>query len=206
METELTSKIKRACHGFRPKLPTKMRTIRWADEVWTPTGIVDSIRFEDYYKADLSICPYLHPDKFEPTAIENMYTPLHPIGECFRDPTTGIDPTGKCRGCVFIHRGHEIGMLCTCYEVKISPADFKSENGHNFHGNENYYVVPADLAPKIEVLVPDDIGIIIWKETEKTEGLRLYKPSGWRTVPDAVMVQLLYNAMKKWCDGAVFVK
>ena len=33
----------------------------------------------------------------------------------------------------------------------------------------------------------------------------MYKPSGWREVPDAVMVKLLYNAMKKWCDGAVFV-
>lgn len=204
METELTSKIKKACHGFRPKLPTKMRTIRWADEVWTPTGIVDSIRFEDYYAKDFSVCPYLTPERFEPTQIK-MYETLHPTGECFRDPTTGLDPDGKCRGCVFIHRGHEVGMMCTCFEVKITLADFRSENGHNFHGNENYYVVPAELAPKIEALVPEDIGIIVWKETEKTEGLRMYKPSRWRDVPDAVMVQLLYNAMKKWCDGAVFV-
>lgn len=204
METELTSKIKRACHGFRPKLPTKMRTIRWADEVWTPTGIVDSVRFEDYYAKDFSACPYLTPERFE-TAQVKMYESLHPIGQCFRESATGVDLEGKCRGCVFIHRGHEIDMMCTCYEVKITLSDFKSENGHNFHGNENYYVVPAELAPKIEALVPEDIGIIIWKETAKTEGLRMYKPSGWRDVPDSVMVQLLYNAMKKWCDGAVFV-
>ena len=204
METELTKKIKKACHSYRPKLPTKMRTIRWAEEVWTPTGIVDCLRFEDYYKTDLSICPYLHPDKFKPEIIENMYASLHPIGTCFRDGSTTID-NERCRGCVFILRGHEIGMMCTCYEVKITYADFHSPNGHNFHGNENYYVVPAELAPKIEAEVPEDIGILVWKETNKTEGLRMYKPSGWQEVPDDVMVQLLYNAMKKWCDGAAFV-
>lgn len=203
METELTAKLKKLTHGFKPKLPTKMRTIRWADEVWTPTGIVDSIRFEDFYSKDLSICPYVNPDQFEPAAIEHMFAPLHPIGKCFRDGGLSMEDD-KCRGCVFAKRGHVVGMMCTCFEVKITLADFKSENGHNFHGNENYYVVPAELAAKIKELVPEDIGIIIYKETEKTAGLRMYKPSGWREVPDAVMVQLLYNAMKKWCDGAVF--
>ena len=204
METDLTKKLKKLTHGFKPKLPTKMRTIRWADEVWTPTGIVDSIRFEDYYAEETNLCPYLHPDQFKPDAMDMMYKPLHPIGECFRDHTAKMDEA-KCRGCVFIHRMHRVGMMCTCYEVKITLSDFKSENGHNFHGNENYYVVPADLAPKIEALVPADVGIIVYKETKKTAGLHMYKPSGWRDVPDDVMVQLLYNAMKKWCDGAVFV-
>ncbi len=103
----------------------------------------------------------------------------------------------RCRGCVFAHRGYEIGMMCTCYEVKITLSDFKSQHGHNFHGNENYYVVPAELAPKIKDLVPDDVGIIVYKETEKTVGLRSYKPSGWRDVPDSVMIQMLYNAARK---------
>ena len=104
-----------------------------------------------------------------------------------------------------MHRVHVVGMMCTCYEVKITLSDFKSEHGHNFHGNENYYVVPEALAPQIINLIPENIGIIIYKETAKTAGLHMYKPSGWRNVPDEVMVQLLYNAMKKWCDGAVFV-
>ena len=202
METELTAKIKRACHSYRPKLPTKMRTIRWADEVWTPTGIVDSIRFEDYCARDMSVCPYLHPDRFPPKEIEDLYKPLHDIGVCFRDGSATLDKK-RCKGCVFIHRVHEIEMMCTCYEVKISYPDFHSKNGHNFHGNENYYVVPAELAPKIKDEIPEDIGILIWKETKKTEGLRMYKPSGWREVQPEVMVTLLYNAMKKWCDGTI---
>ena len=50
METELTKRIKALTHHYRPKLHTEKRTVRWADEVWTPSGIVDSIRFEDYYE------------------------------------------------------------------------------------------------------------------------------------------------------------
>lgn len=43
METELTKKMKRGLVGFKPEMPTNMRTIRFAKEVWTPTGIVDFI-------------------------------------------------------------------------------------------------------------------------------------------------------------------
>ena len=47
LETKLTKELKKAIHNYRAIMPTKMRTVRYADEVWTPTGIVDSIRFED---------------------------------------------------------------------------------------------------------------------------------------------------------------
>jgi hypothetical protein len=33
----------------------------------------------------------------------------------------------------------------TCYEIKVSLQDFKSENGHNLVGDKNYYVVPKEL-------------------------------------------------------------
>ena len=96
--------------------------------------------------------------------------------------------------------------MITCFEVKITYQDFKSDNGHNFHGNENYYCVPKELASKIAKEVPEDVGILAYWESKKGYGLRLYKPSGWREVSDADKVLLLYNAMKKWCDGAVFPK
>jgi hypothetical protein len=96
-------------------------------------------------------------------------------------------------------------MMVTCYEVKITYADFKSKNGHNLGGNENYYCVPKDLAPKIRNEIPADIGILAYYEGKKQFGLREYKPSGWRDIPDRTKVTLLYNAMKKWCDGATFV-
>ena len=201
METELTKKLKRMTHGFKPKLNSNMRTIRWADEVWTPTGIVDSIRFEDYYEASSIECPYLSPKLFSDAEIKR-YEAAHRLGQCFRNGALETSEK-RCRGCVFAHRRHVVGMMCTCYEVKITLDDFKSEHGHNFHGNENYYVVPAELASKIENLIPDDVGIIIYKKTEKFDGLRTYKKSGWREVPQDTMVSLLYNALKKWCDNAV---
>ena len=50
METELTKEIKMLTHTYRPRMSNSKvgRTIRYADEVCTPNGIVDSIRFEDY--------------------------------------------------------------------------------------------------------------------------------------------------------------
>lgn len=194
METELTKNIKRLTHSYRPKLNTNMRTIRWADEVWTDTGIVDSIRFEDYYASDKYICRLL-----EPEYLDESYSKNCEHGKCFRDSSPKMDPK-KCRACVFKSHTYEVGMMITCFEVKITYADFKSPNGHNFHGNENYYCVPKKLAPKIAPEVPEDIGILAYWETEKGCGLRQYKPARWREVADDVKVRLLYNAMKKVCD------
>ena len=56
METNLTKKMKRGLSGFKLEMPTNMRTARFAEEVWTPTGIVDFIRFEDYKEKDYSFC------------------------------------------------------------------------------------------------------------------------------------------------------
>lgn len=203
METELTKRIKLYTHGYRPKLNTNMRSIRWADEVWTPSGIVDSIRFEDYYAKEEYLCKVIDTDRFSER--DNLATSyIHRLGECFRDGTTEKNDV-KCHGCVFRNHLWTVGMMVTCYEVKISLSDFKSENGHNFHGNENYYCVPKELAPKIANLIPDDIGILSYYDGVKRSGLREYKPSGWRNVSDETKVFLLYNAMKKWCDGAAFV-
>lgn len=106
----------------------------------------------------------------------------------------------KCYGCVWRMRRYIDDIMVTCFEVKITLADFKSPNGHNFHGNENYYCVPKELAPKIIDKVPDDVGILAYNGNT----LRKYKQSKWRDVDDKTMVLLLYNAMKKWVDGASF--
>lgn len=203
METKLTKQIKALTHGYRPKIPSNMRTIRWADEVWTPTGIVDSIRFEDYYSDEEYLCRLVDFKRF--TERDNRTSAyMHELGKCFRDGTTEKD-SGKCHGCCFRRHLWNVGMMVTCFEVKITYSDFKSKSGHNFHGNENFYCVPKDLAPKIAEEVPADVGILMYCEGDKAFGLRKYKPSGWREQPDDLKVSLLYNAMKKWCDGAVFI-
>lgn len=202
-ETELTKKIKQLTHYYTPKINTTMRTIRWADEVWTPTGIVDSIRFEDYREKEEYLCKLIDATRFSET--DNRTTAfMHELGKCFRDGSAEKS-NKKCHGCVLRSHGWTIGMMVSCFEVKITLSDFKSKNGHNFHGNENYYCVPKELAPKIINEVPDDVGILAYFEGERQFGLRKYKPSGWRVVTDETKVSLLYNAMKKWCDSAVFV-
>lgn len=198
-ETDLTKRIKKLTHFYSPKLNTSMRTIRWADEVWTPTGIVDSIRFEDYYSSEEYLCRLIDLDRFS----EAVHS-THPLGKCLRDNSQSKD-NKKCHGCVMRCHNWVIGMMVTCYEVKISYSDFKSKNGHNFHGNENYYCVPKELAPKIINEIPDDIGILTYYEGKKSYGLRKYKSSKWLDITDETKVFLLYNAMKKWCDGAKFI-
>ena len=186
METELTKRIKGLTHYYAPKMKSNMRTIRWADEVWTPSGIVDSIRFEDYI-----------------TGQEDIY--MCRMNSCINGH--GFSDKG-CVGCV--HKVfkpiNQLGIFTTCFEVKISYSDFKSPNGHNFYGNENYYCVPKELVSKILNEVPDDIGILAYSESKYSYMLRRYKPAKYREITDALRVELLYNAMKKWCDGATFIK
>lgn len=203
METELTKRIKALTHRYRPKINTEKRTIRWADEVWTPTGIVDSIRFEDYYAEEEYLCKILDFTRFS-APDQRATAAMHELGKCPRDDGTDKDDR-KCHGCILRCHNWKIGMMVTCFEVKITCSDFRSANGHNFHGNENYYCVPKALASRIAGEIPDDIGILTYYEGERQYGLRRFKPSGWRDVTDRTKVELLYNAMKKWCDGAIFV-
>lgn len=188
-------------------MPSAMRTIRWADEVWTPSGIVDSIRFEDYPVAEEYLCRLIDTDRYSER--DNHTTAImHPqfiLGQCFRDGSTDKNDK-KCHGCTLREHLWHVGMMVTCFEVKITYADFKSENGHNFHGNENYYCVPKELATKMVSEIPDDVGILAYYEGEKGYGLRKFRNSDWRTVDDGTKALLLYNAMKKWCDGAIFTK
>ena len=59
-------------------------------------------------------------------------------------------------------RDHLVEM--TCYEIKVSRSDFKSDHGHNFVGHKNYYVLPGKLAYQVEGEIPDDIGIIVYEK------------------------------------------
>lgn len=194
MESELTKKIKLACRYFKPALNTKMRTIRYAEEVWTPTGIVDVIRFEDYIAKDNSYCIKTAPTNRD---LKEWVNPSALDGKC---KVEGLSyKNERCRGCIYQRHIHEIDMLITCFEVKISVSDFKSKNGHNFHGNKNYYVVASSIYKDIESLVPKDIGIIVYNE--KSGIMRTKKECVFRNVDDSTKSRLLYDALKKWCDG-----
>lgn len=60
------------------------------------------------------------------------------------------------------------GWTYTAIEVKISKADFKSKNGHNFVGHYNYYAVPEKLLDyAIENRLNDYVGIYVLGENGK---------------------------------------
>lgn len=206
METELTKQIKRCTHCYNPKMSTGDvgRTIRYADEVWTPHGIVDSIRFEDYVSDIHRDCkrinykPYIQNN----CLLQRLPDNSPPLGEC--KLTGDTFPRKECAGCFYhVKEVKSIDMMITAFEIKISLSDFKSENGHNIDdieipiANENYYCVPKELVPKIKDLVPEHVGILSYNGS----GLRKVKKSAWLEVDDKVKIELLYNAMKKWCDG-----
>jgi len=46
-----------------------------------------------------------------------------------------------------------------CYEVKSSVEDFKSKNGHNFIGDYNYYVMPANVFDSVKNGIPYNVGV-----------------------------------------------
>lgn len=137
-------------------------------------GYVDVIRFEDYIEKNESFC------EKESCKI---------AGESF--------PCKNCIGCVYKRNRYILGILTTCFEIKISKSDFKSKNGHNFVGNHNYYVVPSNIYSKIIELVPEDIGIIVYTENGN---FRKKKECKFKDVSAEDLNRFLFNALKKWVD------
>lgn len=197
METELTKMMKKGLRYFKPALPTKMRTVRFAEEVWTPTGIVDVIRFEDYIEKDSSFCDLIEYENH--TEKDKQLLLRMSNGKVNRCKIEGMQyPNKHCTGCVYHRHVHEIGMLVTCFECKITVADFRSKNGHNFCGNYNYYVVPKEIVEQIKPLVPKSIGLIQYNRDSDT--YRTVKRCDFQEVDDSLKARLLYDALKKWVD------
>lgn len=214
METQVTKTIKSLCHSYCPKMSSGSvgRTIRWADEVWVPEhGIVDSIRFEDYIIRRHEECElenFLHYSVNEQNTLKLLADRYGAKpGQCKIDGL--CYPNKNCRGCFHLKRDvPEVGMMITAFEIKITKADFKSKNGHNIDdpdmpiGNEQYYVLPKELIHDVEHLIPEHCGILSYSNGR----IRKYRISKWMEVDKNLQIVLLYNAMKKWCDAAVFTK
>lgn len=195
MESELTRKIKHGLVRFKLDMPTSMRTVRFAEEVWTPTGIVDFIRFEDCKVNVESKCKLVHYQEFPP-AVLSAISPKFMLGEC---KLAGyMFPNEYCRQCVFRHDTYDVGRRITCFEVKISKDDFKSEHGHNFHGHYNYYVMPKELAHELKYDIPSHIGLISY--SPNSNAYRIIKECVPQIVTPEAEALLLYNAFKKWVD------
>lgn len=173
METNLTKYLKTQCHTYKPRIPTSLRIICWAEEVPMPNGgIVDVIRFEDEYASVEHTCGWNK--------------------DC---PYTARRENG-CHGCIYVRRRFgPVRPLCTCYEVKISMRDFHSGHGTNFFGQENYFVVPKEIEQTIcastEHFFPH-VGVL----SLHGRYLRLARPCIRQEVAEGTMLQLMYTAFK----------
>ena len=183
METNLTKTIKRKLISSFPNiLPSKMRTARWATEVWTPSGVCDVIKAEDYLSGSKEICEFDHMND----KMKSFYK-TKPCGDAsFKNE--------HCKTCWHKKISKVYDSCITCFEIKITVSDFKSKNGHNFHGNYNYYVVPKEIYTDISPLVKDNIGVITYSE----KGLRRAKKPIFQEIDAETKSFILYNMLKKW--------
>lgn len=85
-----------------------------------------------------------------------------------------------------------LAMLITCFEIKISQADFHSNNGHNFFGNANYYVMPTELYKAVKKEIPDGVGVITYYDYK----LKKVKECDYREVSDRDRAWVLLNLLK----------
>ena len=157
----------------------------------TEAGIIDCVRVDEYFgdvSAEMVCCLYSWGTKLWNDCKEF----------CVKKLTTEKPPRYcDCCGCRF-NAISEIGtpkILITCFEIKISEADFKSKNGHNFVGNLNYYVVPYDLYKEINSFVPEEIGIITY--SQKRDRLRRQKDSIYQEMSDEKQKWMLLSVMKR---------
>ena len=88
----------------------------------------------------------------------------------------------------------------TCIEIKVSKGDFKSNNGHNFVGDKNYYVVPSDLVEFAKDKLKWSKGIGIIEAFELDEGyhfmIRKHSKPSKHKIDFGMRNLLMYNLMK----------
>lgn len=91
-------------------------------------------------------------------------------------------------------------ILLTCFEIKVTISDFKSEHGHNFIGNMNYYAVPVEILGEIKAKVPPEIGILAYYHTDRYCGLRSKRKAVFKEMSDEDQKWLILSTFKRIRD------
>lgn len=206
-KTELTKAIEKAILEWHPaqigntKI-NKHRREHTALEVpvecgTTASGIVDAVRVSEYF-GDLERRHVCRVARWRKDGIRARIT--CPKGKDLQQPNLEreCNNTG-CRYGAF----EEVGsckILLTCFEIKVTKSDFKSQHGHNFIGNQNYYVVPNELYSEIKDFVPEDVGVLVYLHEGSYVGLRTKKRSEKRELTDEDQKWLILSVMKRIRD------
>lgn len=205
-KTDLTKQIEQAILDWHPakigdiKINTSRREHTALEVVaecgTTRSGIVDAVRVSEYF-GDYERRHICRPAQWRREGIrqgiscELGYHPSKPLPD-FCEQTTcrwnGISEVGTQK------------ILLTCFEIKVTKSDFKSEHGHNFIGNMNYYVVPEEIFKEIYPLVPGEIGILVFYHGEKYTGLRTKQKAVFREMSDEDQKWLILSVFKRIRD------
>lgn len=207
MKTDLTKTIEHCLKQYHPTTVSgikinKFRGQHTAFEVpvecgTTSSGLVDCVRISEYFgdleRQHVCICHTWKKEGIRRMAIRC------PKGALDSEQAPQLCDEYRCN----INAVKTIGspkILITCFEIKITKADFKSKNGHNFVGNLNYYVIPKDIYEDVKSLVPEGVGIIVYMKTENFNGLRKKTDAVFRNMTDEAQKWIILSVLKRIRD------
>ncbi len=204
-KTELTKTIERALKYYAPaeiggiKI-NKFRGWSTAFEVpaecgTTSGGIIDCVRVNEYF-GNLSKNRVCRLFKYKQDGVHAWKCP-HGVED--KDIKRACDKA-DCRWNALATNGVP-KVLITCFEIKITKSDFKSIHGHNFVGNLNFYVMPKELYPQVEDLVPDGVGVILYTKANGFVGLRRKINSRFQEMTDSDQKWMVLSVLKRLKDG-----
>lgn len=205
-KTEMTKTIEQAIVEWHPaqigdiKI-NKFRGEHTALEVvaecgTTAGGIIDAVRVSEYF-GDVEYRRICRPASWRGAGSRSGIQ--CELGhDLMKNPPTYCENT-DCQWCGIAKAGVQ-KVLISCFEVKVTKADFKSKHGHNFVGNMNYYAVPEEIYKDIAPLVPEDIGILVYLHRGQYHGLRTKRKPTFRDMSEEDQKWLILSVFKRVRD------
>ncbi len=83
-----------------------------------------------------------------------------------------------------------------CYEIKISVSDFHSQNGHNFVGNYNYYILTNEVYEQVKDEIPDYVGVYL--SSRMYEPVKKAKKQEIKFSQEEMLYSFMKRAYHKW--------
>lgn len=162
----------------------------------TKAGIVDAVRISEYF-GDIENQYICRPALWRKDGFRGQVT--CPEGKASGEAFPHYCKKTDCRWNGIVHEGKP-KVLLTCFEIKVTKSDFKSQHGHNFIGNMNYYAVPEEIYKEIEPLVPEEIGILVYLHKGQYCGLRTKRKATFREMSEECQKWLLLSVFKRIRD------
>ncbi|MCD8308912.1 MAG: hypothetical protein LUD19_03575 [Clostridia bacterium] len=208
MKTDLTKTIEQAIIEWNPAQIGDVKVNQFrahhtglevpAECGTTTGGIIDAVRVSEYF-GDIKYRRICRPSGWRRNGgKQKINCPNR------GKPTTARQLPHHCdnTGCMWngVVKDGVPKILLTCFEIKVTKSDFKSDHGHNHVGNLNYYAVPEEIYKEIEPLVPKDIGILVYLHRGIYQGLRTKRRPTFKELTDEEQKWLLLSTFKRVRD------